>query len=82
MWEHTKRYQWVVVTSFLRSVSVCFGVFPAQAEMVHRKNPRALTQMQYCEEEGIPYMVIIGTDEMARGEVSLRTVAAREQASC
>ena len=39
-----------------------------------------LNQLQYCEENGIPYAVIIGESELQKGVVKLRTIATREEA--
>ncbi|XP_065183390.1 histidine--tRNA ligase-like [Sycon ciliatum] len=50
-----------------------------KAELAYRKNPRMLDQMQYCEAEGIPLALIIGSRELENDEVSLRVVDTREQ---
>lgn len=36
-----------------------------------------LTQLQYCEENQIPYAVIFGDSELAKGIVKLRDVVTR-----
>ena len=38
-----------------------------------------LSQLQYCEENGIPLAVILGTGEIERGVVKLRVIASREE---
>ena len=38
-----------------------------------------LSQLQYCEENGIPLAVIIGESELAKGIVKLRVVETREE---
>ena len=38
-----------------------------------------LSQLQYCEENGIPLAVIIGESELAAGIVKLRVIATREE---
>ena len=38
-----------------------------------------LSQLQYCEEEKIPFAIIIGESELQQGVVKLRTVATREE---
>lgn len=48
-----------------------------KAEQSYKKNARLLVQLQHCEENGIPLVVIIGESELAKGEVTLRTVSSR-----
>lgn len=48
-------------------------------ETIHKLNPKALTQFQYCQDEGIPYAVIIGPDELTRGVVKVRDSETREE---
>ncbi|CAL7937328.1 unnamed protein product [Xylocopa violacea] len=50
-----------------------------KAEHSYKKNVKLLAQLQYCEESGIPLVVIIGEGELARGEVTLRHVASRSE---
>ncbi|XP_075712388.1 histidine--tRNA ligase, cytoplasmic-like isoform X2 [Rhinoderma darwinii] len=50
-----------------------------KAEMLHKKNPKLLTQLQYCEKTGIPLVAIIGEQELQDGVVKLRDVATREE---
>ena len=38
-----------------------------------------LSQLQYCEEHGIPFALIIGESELANGIVKLRVVETREE---
>jgi histidyl-tRNA synthetase len=38
-----------------------------------------LSQLQYCEERGIPLAVVIGESEIQKGIVKLRTIATREE---
>ena len=40
-------------------------------------NPKILLQLQYCEENGIPFAVIIGEDEVKNGVVKLRNIKTR-----
>ncbi|XP_075437303.1 histidine--tRNA ligase, cytoplasmic-like [Ascaphus truei] len=51
-----------------------------KAEMLYKKNPKLLNQLQYCEETGIPIVAIIGEQELKDGVVKLRVVATREEA--
>ncbi|KAM5171374.1 histidine--tRNA ligase, cytoplasmic-like isoform 1-T1 [Mantella aurantiaca] len=50
-----------------------------KAEMLYKKNPKLLRQLQYCESEGIPLVAIIGEQEIKCGVVKLRDVATREE---
>ncbi|XP_020860839.1 histidine--tRNA ligase, cytoplasmic isoform X2 [Phascolarctos cinereus] len=50
-----------------------------KAELLYKKNPKLLTQLQYCEETGIPLVAIIGEQELKDGVVKLRSVASREE---
>ncbi|KAK9299923.1 hypothetical protein QLX08_007161 [Tetragonisca angustula] len=52
-----------------------------KAEQFYKRNVKLLAQLQYCEESGIPLVVIIGEGELARGEVTLRDVASRAEVS-
>ncbi|KYO39156.1 histidine--tRNA ligase, cytoplasmic [Alligator mississippiensis] len=50
-----------------------------KAEMLYKKNPKLLNQLQYCEDTGIPLVAIIGEQELKDGVVKLRDVATREE---
>ncbi|XP_042746753.1 histidine--tRNA ligase, cytoplasmic-like [Lagopus leucura] len=50
-----------------------------KAEMMYRKDPKLLKQLQYCEDMGIPLVAIIGEQELRDGVVKLRDVATREE---
>ena len=50
-----------------------------QAEQSYKKNPKMLNQLQYCEEQTIPYALVIGESELQQGVVKLRTIATREE---
>jgi len=50
-----------------------------KAEFSYKKNPKLLAQLQYCEETGIPFAVIIGASELEKGVVKLRNVNSREE---
>lgn len=51
----------------------------AQAELMYKKNPKLLSQLQYCEESGIPLVAILGEQELKDGVIKLRVVATREE---
>jgi len=50
-----------------------------KAEQSYKKNPKLLQQLQYCEDHGIPYAVILGSSELERGVVKLRHVSSRAE---
>ncbi|KAM6148928.1 histidine--tRNA ligase, mitochondrial [Erethizon dorsatum] len=50
-----------------------------KAEMLYKNNPKLLTQLHYCENTGIPLVVIIGEQEQKEGVIKLRSVATREE---
>ncbi|XP_019362157.1 PREDICTED: histidine--tRNA ligase, cytoplasmic [Gavialis gangeticus] len=50
-----------------------------KAEVLYKKNPKLLNQLQYCEDTGIPLVAIIGEQELKDGVVKLRDVATREE---
>ncbi|XP_003782166.1 probable histidine--tRNA ligase, mitochondrial [Otolemur garnettii] len=50
-----------------------------KAEMLYKNNPKLLTQLHYCENMGIPLVVIIGEQELKEGVIKLRSVASRKE---
>ncbi|NXK93120.1 SYHC protein, partial [Formicarius rufipectus] len=50
-----------------------------KAEMLYKKDPKLLKQLQYCEDTGIPLAAIVGEQELADGVVKLRDVSTREE---
>uniref|UniRef100_A0A286XSY2 histidine--tRNA ligase n=1 Tax=Cavia porcellus TaxID=10141 RepID=A0A286XSY2_CAVPO len=50
-----------------------------KAEMLYKNDPKLLTQLHYCENTGIPLVVIIGEQEQQEGVIKLRSVATREE---
>merc|ERR1719347_2095637 len=50
-----------------------------RAEHSYKKSPKMLNQLQYCEEQGIPYAIVIGESEIAAGIVKLREIATRQE---
>ncbi|NXO03120.1 SYHC protein, partial [Rhinopomastus cyanomelas] len=52
-----------------------------KAEMLYKKDPKLLKQLQYCEDTGIPLAAIVGEQELADRVVKLRDVARREEVS-
>jgi histidyl-tRNA synthetase len=60
---------------------VCCELWGAdiKAEQSYRINPKFLTQIQQCEDAGIPLAVIIGGDEIARNVIKIRNVVTKEE---
>ncbi|KAA0709674.1 Histidine--tRNA ligase, cytoplasmic [Triplophysa tibetana] len=50
-----------------------------KAEVLYKKNPKLLSQLQHCEETGIPLVAILGEQELKDGVVKLRNVGTREE---
>jgi histidyl-tRNA synthetase len=50
-----------------------------QTEMSYKANPKLLGQLQICEEQGIPWAIIIGQSELEKGVVKLRHVPSRQE---
>ncbi|XP_039630902.1 histidine--tRNA ligase isoform X1 [Polypterus senegalus] len=48
-----------------------------KAEVMYKKNPKLLSQLQHCEETGIQLVAIVGEQELKDGVVKLRNVATR-----
>ncbi len=46
---------------------------------VYSRPARISTQMKYADVKGIPYVVILGSDELAAGTAAVRDLATREQ---
>ena len=60
---------------------VLFCLWEIQAEMSYKENPRFLDQIQYCEREKVPFMVIVGVDEKDKGGVKIRNVRSQTEVS-
>ncbi|KAG9335504.1 hypothetical protein JZ751_004527 [Albula glossodonta] len=50
-----------------------------KAEVMHKANPKLLSQLQHCEDTGIPLVAIIGEQELKDGVVKLRDVSSRDE---
>ncbi|KAL0839695.1 hypothetical protein ABMA28_016344 [Loxostege sticticalis] len=50
-----------------------------KTEQSYKKNPKMLTQLQHCEENGIPLAVVLGESELKRGIVKIRSIKARQE---
>lgn len=50
-----------------------------KAELMYKNNPKLLPQLHYCENTGIPLVVIIGEQELKEGVIKLRSVVSRKE---
>lgn len=48
---------------------------------MYKRNPKLLNQFQYCEREAVPFIVLIGEEEQAKGGVKIRDTVTREEVS-
>lgn len=62
-------------------MTVCRDLWNAgiKAEHSYKKNPKLLVQLQHCEENTIPWAVVIGEEEVSKGVVKLRDVITRKE---
>lgn len=49
------------------------------AEHSYKSNPKLLAQLQHCEENQIPFALVLGDSELERGVVKLRDVQTRHE---
>lgn len=49
-----------------------------KSEHSYKLNPKLLVQLQHCEEQGIPFAIVLGDSELERGVVKFRDVIARK----
>ncbi|CAG9802760.1 unnamed protein product [Chironomus riparius] len=50
-----------------------------KAEHSYKSNPKLLVQLQYCEEQQIPFALVLGDSELERGIVKFRDVLTRKE---
>ncbi|XP_058444126.1 histidine--tRNA ligase isoform X2 [Malaya genurostris] len=50
-----------------------------KAEHSYKQNPKLLAQLQYCEENQIPYAIVLGDGELSRGVIKLREIKSRNE---
>lgn len=50
-----------------------------KAEHSYKSNPKLLAQLQHCEENQIPFALVLGDGELERGVVKLRDVTTRHE---
>lgn len=49
------------------------------AEHSYKSNPKLLAQLQHCEENSIPFAIVLGDSELERGVVKLREITTRKE---
>ena len=64
-----------------RRMEVCSRLWAAgvKAEFGFKTNPKMGDQLSYALEQGIPYMVLFGEDEIGAGQVKIKDMAAKEE---
>ena len=64
-----------------RRMEVCSRLWSAgiKAEFGFKTNPKMGDQLNYTLEQGIPYMVLFGEDEIEAGQVKIKDMAAKEE---
>ncbi|XP_067139245.1 histidine--tRNA ligase, cytoplasmic-like [Centruroides vittatus] len=50
-----------------------------KTEQSYKENPKFMHQVQYCEEHNVPWMIIIGENELQRGFLKLRHIHTRKE---
>lgn len=50
-----------------------------KSEHSYKLNPKLLAQLQHCEEQAIPFAIVLGDSELQRGVVKLREVNTRNE---
>lgn len=50
-----------------------------KADMVYKDNAKMLNDVQFCEKEMVPYIVVVGQKELEEGNVKIRNVTTREE---
>ncbi|CAG4941133.1 unnamed protein product [Colias eurytheme] len=62
-------------------LKICSELWNAgiKTEQSYKKNPKMLNQLQHCEENGIPFAVVLGESELKRGVVKIRNITTREE---
>lgn len=65
----------------LARLELCKALWTANiaAEVMQIENPKFTKQLHYALEAGIPYMVVIGEDELAQGVVKVKDMSSKEE---
>jgi histidyl-tRNA synthetase len=65
----------------LPRLEICKELWRANisAEIMQVENPKFTKQLHYALEAGIPFMIVIGEDEIAKGEVKIKDMSSKEE---
>jgi histidyl-tRNA synthetase len=63
----------------VEAVCLIMCVDCSQTEQSYKANPKLLAQLQHCEQNKIPFAVLLGESEMQRGVVKVRVIETREE---
>ncbi|TYZ69416.1 hypothetical protein PybrP1_008275 [[Pythium] brassicae (nom. inval.)] len=65
----------------LARLAICQELWRANiaAEVLQVENPKFTKQLHYALERGIPYMVVVGEEELASGQVKIKEIAAKDE---
>ena len=66
------------MTVLVKSTLIGISQF-SQAEILYKKNPKMLSQFQFCEDNEIPFCAVIGESELKEGVVTLRDMKSRQE---
>jgi histidyl-tRNA synthetase len=58
----------------VRRMELCAALWAAgiRAEFGYKPNPKMADNLGFCHENGVPYMVLFGDDELSRGVVKIK----------
>jgi histidyl-tRNA synthetase len=63
-------------------MKICAELWDAgiKADFMYKSKPKLLKQFEFCdkEEHQIPWMIIIGSDELAKGQVRIKNMQRKE----
>ncbi|GAB9473504.1 Histidine-trna ligase [Globisporangium polare] len=65
----------------LPKLAICKELWRANisAEVMQVENPKFTKQLHYALESGIPYMVVVGEDELASGQVKIKEMLSKDE---
>lgn len=65
----------------LPKLAICKELWRANiaAEVMQVDNPKFTKQLHYALESGIPYMVVVGEDELASGQVKIKEMQSKDE---
>lgn len=65
----------------LPKLAICKELWRANiaAEVMQVENPKFTKQLHYALESGIPYMVVVGEDELASGHVKIKEMLSKDE---